>query len=134
MLKGTKRTVRRARSLRRKMTLPEVLLWKVLRTRPDGFKFRRQHPAGSYVLDFYCEQASLAIEVDGRAHESRFEADIERDRRLAGEGIRTLRLPADYVLDDPQLAVVAIVEACRARLLHHPPAAGGLPPLQGGSG
>jgi hypothetical protein len=48
------------------MSLPEGLLWRELRKRPSGLKFRRQHPAGIYVLDFYCAAARLAIEVDGR--------------------------------------------------------------------
>ena len=60
--------VKRARALRRAMSLPEVLLWQVLRTRPNGLKFRKQHPTGAYVLDFYCGDARLAIEVDGEAH------------------------------------------------------------------
>jgi very-short-patch-repair endonuclease len=61
-------TTRNARNLRRKMTLPEVILWQWLRQRPDGLKFRRQHPTGPYVLDFFCSDARLAIEVDGEAH------------------------------------------------------------------
>src|SRR5205085_11001890 len=47
-------TTRDARKLRRKMTLPEVILWHWLRQRPNGLKFRRQHPTGPYVLDFFC--------------------------------------------------------------------------------
>jgi very-short-patch-repair endonuclease len=51
------------------MTLPEVLLWNGLRGgRLEGLRFRRQHPFGPYILDFYCEQAKLAVEVDGMAH------------------------------------------------------------------
>jgi hypothetical protein len=49
------------------MTLPEVVLWQCLRQRPEGLKFRRQHPTGPYVLDFFCSDARLAIEVDGEA-------------------------------------------------------------------
>jgi len=69
MLAGPRRTVKNARNLRRTMTMPEVALWARLRSRPDGFKFRRQHPAGRYVLDFFCNEARLAIEVDGASHE-----------------------------------------------------------------
>ncbi len=47
----------RARKLRRGMTLPEGLLWRELRQRPAGLKFRRQHPSGAYILDFYCSDA-----------------------------------------------------------------------------
>jgi very-short-patch-repair endonuclease len=117
------------------MTLPEVLLWRELRARPGGLKFRRQHPAGPYVLDFYCEAAKLAVEVDGEAHErgDMPGRDKERDEWLRVAGIRTLRVPAREVLQNVEAVVLAIVDSCRAKPLHHPPAAGGPPPLQGGS-
>ena len=63
------KTVRNARRLRSEMSLPEVLLWRELRKRPGGFKFRRQYPEGRYVLDFACLEARLGIEVDGEAHD-----------------------------------------------------------------
>ncbi len=68
MLTGPGSTIRNARRLRKEMSLPEVVLWRELRRRPGGFKYRRQHPAGPYVLDFACLRAKLAIEVDGMAH------------------------------------------------------------------
>lgn len=67
-VKSTRRARVGAKRLRRAMALPEVLLWQVLRTQPGGHRFRRQAPAGDYVLDFYCAPARLAIEVDGEAH------------------------------------------------------------------
>ena len=70
MIQGPRKTVKRARKLRSEMSLPEVLLWSELRKRPGGFKIRRQHSAAEYVLDFYCAKMKLAIEVDGRAHDS----------------------------------------------------------------
>ncbi len=57
-----------ARKLRRDMSPPEVMVWVHLRARKDGTTFRRQHPVGPYVLDFYCPQARLAIEIDGEHH------------------------------------------------------------------
>ncbi|MDB5691357.1 MAG: hypothetical protein JWO81_420 [Alphaproteobacteria bacterium] len=116
------------------MTLPEVLLWRELRQRPEGFKFRRQHPAGPYVLDFYCEAARLAVEVDGEAHDrgDMPERDNERDEWLRVAGIRSLRVPAREVLQDVEAVMLAIIDQCHARPLHHPPSAGGPPPLQGG--
>ncbi len=94
--------IRKARALRRQMTLPEVKLWSELRKRPGGFKFRRQHPIETYVLDFYCPEARLAIEVDGIAHDigSRPMHDGERDKRLEKRAVRTLRVPAKDVLND----------------------------------
>jgi very-short-patch-repair endonuclease len=114
MLGTTKRNVRRARALRRSMTLPEVLLWRLLRTRPDGLKFRRQHPAGPYVLDFYCESAKLAVEVDGAVHGMGDlpKRDAERDQWLAKAGIQTYRIPARDVLDDEEAVLTAIVQLC----------------------
>jgi very-short-patch-repair endonuclease len=58
-----------AKSLRRKLSLPEGLLWRAIKGRKlDGLHFRKQHPIGPYVLDFYCDEARLAIEVDGQSH------------------------------------------------------------------
>ena len=60
--------VRLARKLRRSMTLPEVLLWNALRTRPNCLKFRKQHPIIGYVADFACLSHRLIVEVDGESH------------------------------------------------------------------
>jgi len=68
MLHGPKSTQAFAKQQRRSMSLPEVLLWQQLRKRDQGLRFRRQHPAGPYVLDFYCPSIKLAVEVDGEAH------------------------------------------------------------------
>ena len=99
---GPTETVRRARKLRSEMSPPELLLWSALRERPRGFKFRRQHPAGHYVLDFYCASVRLAIEVDGFAHDSARAAarDAGRSGWLRSQQIATLRVPARVVLDD----------------------------------
>ena len=130
MLSPRRTTVKKARSLRRAMTLPEVLLWEALRTRPGGLKFRRQHPAGPYVLDFYCESALKGIEVDGMAHEmgDNPARDLARDAWLAEAGIAVIRIPARDVLRSLDNVVQFLVDRCRP--LHHP--ADGPPPLQGG--
>ena len=134
MLRSTRRNVKRARTLRRDMTLPEVLLWQHLRRRPEGLKFRRQHPAGPYVLDFYCDQAKLCIEVDGLAHELGHnpKADTARDAWLARAGIRTTRVAALDVLNNLDGVLQLIVQECRAIPLHHSAMPNGPPPLQGG--
>ena len=132
MITGPRDTLKRARKLRSEMTLPEGLLWRALRLRPNGLKFRRQHPAGIYVLDFYCAAAKLAVEVDGMAHDG-FEAerrDRTRSHYLRSQGVATLRVPARAVLEDLDLAVARIVEVCMTRVpLHH--AAHGPPPRSG---
>ena len=133
MLAGPPSTVEKARQLRRQMSWPEVILWRRLRLRPAGFKFRRQHPAGPYVLDFFCSEAMLAIEVDGMAHEfeRRAESDAARNSWLSARGIETLRISAGDVTRDPDEIVESILAICadRANPLHQPPA--GPPPRSG---
>ena len=117
-------TIAKARKLRRKMSLPEVLPWRELHKRPAGLKFRRQHAARPYVLDFCCSDARLAIEVDGLAHDmgDRPERDIARDRWFAAAGIETVRLPASDVLKDAVAAAESLAGYARSRLPpHHPP-------------
>jgi very-short-patch-repair endonuclease len=83
------------------MTLPEVLLWQELRGgKLNGLQFRRQHPMGSYILDFFCAAARLAIEVDGSGHEEaeQLAHDQRRDEWLASEGIAVVRIAAVDVL------------------------------------
>jgi very-short-patch-repair endonuclease len=102
------------------MSLPELMLWKAIRRgQMDGLKFRRQHPIGPYVLDFFCPAVRLAVEVDGQAHhtEDRPEKDAARDRWLARQGIMTLRIPASWVLNSVDSALAAI----RQQLTHLPP-------------
>ncbi|MGK6322505.1 endonuclease domain-containing protein [Sphingomonas sp. DT-51] len=90
-----------ARALRQTMSLPEVLLWRALRERPAGFKFRRQHPSGPYVADFCCHAARLIIEIDGEARErgDRPARDAARDAWFAACGLLTVRRSAGDVLD-----------------------------------
>ncbi len=116
MIHGPASTQRRASRLRQSMTLPEVLLWRELRKRPDGLKFRRQHPAGDYVLDFYCAEVDLAIEVDGAAHDCGevAEKDERRDTWLQANGVTLLRIPARQVLRDGTLVVEAILAAAES--------------------
>jgi very-short-patch-repair endonuclease len=83
-----------ARQLRRDQTDKEKQLWHALRGhRFAGFKFRRQHLIGSYLLDFYCADAKLDIELDGFQHglPEGIQHDEERETFLAGQGIETLR-------------------------------------------
>jgi very-short-patch-repair endonuclease len=103
-----------ARALRREMTLPEVVLWQVLRGRRlQGLKFRRQHALGPFILDFYCDEARLAVEVDGALHadQGSGQYDAERDAYVARYGVRTLRLSATVVLKDMTSACEAILAA-----------------------
>ncbi len=113
--KRLNRDVTRARELREQMSLPEVLLWRLLRGEPGGVKFRRQHPLGAYVLDFYCAKAKVCIEIDGIAHEmgSRPERDEMRDAWLREQGIDFLRIPASDVLRSPDDVAEVVLRYCR---------------------
>ncbi len=113
-------TIRVARKLRRDMTLPEVVLWSRLRQgRLDGLRFRRQHPIGPYVLDFYCADARLAVEVDGMAHDfsEQIRHDERRTERLSEARINVLRFAASDILKEETLegVLLAILEAARNR-------------------
>ena len=132
MLRSPRSLVERGRKLRKGMSLPEVLLWNELRKRPSGLKFRRQHPAGYYVLDFFCAQAALCIEVDGAAHDAgdQPEFDARRSDWLSLHGITTLRINAADVLDNLGGVLEHIVDMALQRLPLHrrsdgpPPRAG----------
>ena len=83
-----------ARKLRREATQPERILWSKLRSaQMDGVSFRRQHPMGPYVLDFYCPSLGIVIELDGDQHgfDKRAVADRRRDHWLRSHGLKVLR-------------------------------------------
>ena len=130
--KGRSHAIRTARARRRTMSPPELALWAVLRGRPYGLKFRRQHPIGDHLaLDFFCNDARLAIEVDGEAHNcgDRPQRDEARDAFLAARGIVTMRVAAVDVLRDLDGVMTGVLHVVRGRLpLHHPAAPGGPPP------
>ena len=99
------------------MSLPEVLLWRELRKKPDGVQFRRQHPAGPYVLDFFCATANLAVEIDGEVH-SRGDhpmRDEARDKWLESRGVRVMRVSANDILKNLDGVLQFIATATGAR-------------------
>lgn len=110
-MEAPRETRRLAKHLRRELTLPEGLLWRAIKSRRlDGLHFRKQHPVGPYVLDFYCDALKLCIEVDGQAHGAgdRPRRDELRDAWLADTGVRTLRLRASLILEDLDAAIATI--------------------------
>ncbi|PKP93288.1 MAG: hypothetical protein CVT77_05935 [Alphaproteobacteria bacterium HGW-Alphaproteobacteria-16] len=141
-LEGSERSRRLAKRLRREMTPPEIALWIALRSNAEGLRFRKQHAAGPYVLDFFCAPARLAIEVDGEAHErgDRPARDAVRDAWLAAQDICTLRYAAVEVLGNLDGVVQQIVAVAVERIANYPagrrppPPSPSVPPPPGGEG
>ncbi|MGH7011856.1 MAG: endonuclease domain-containing protein [Caulobacteraceae bacterium] len=107
-------THRRAKTLRGRMSPAEVLLWMRLRERrPERPSFRRQHPIGPYIADFYCAAARLVVEIDGADHseEAQVDHDERRDAYMTERGYRVLRCPAAGVLEDPDAAAWGILQS-----------------------
>jgi very-short-patch-repair endonuclease len=98
------------------MSLPEVLLWIQLKARPSGLKFRKQHPFGRFVADFYCDAAKLIVEVDGIAHDMGDQPafDAQRDAWFRSEGLVVLRIPAREILSDMDAVISVILVAADA--------------------
>jgi formamidopyrimidine-DNA glycosylase len=108
--------VARARELREATTDAEKKLWRRIRSRQLlGTKFRRQHPIGDYIVDFYCDEARLAIELDGGQHASSSDYDSARTEELERRGIRVLRFWNNEVLRNLDGVLLRIAEAV------HPP-------------
>ncbi|WP_271065817.1 DUF559 domain-containing protein [Caulobacter sp. NIBR1757] len=132
---------KRARSLRREMSKPEVWLWTRLRVRLEGQPpFRRQHPMGHYILDFFCPQAKLVVEIDGQGHWTEEQAahDARRDAWLRAEGLTVQRIAASEVLADPDAIADGLRllahELAEGRRSTSSPVYGGGGPRSGGGG
>ncbi len=118
------RTRDNARKLREIGTDAERTLWYRLRAgRLSGFKFRRQHPVSPYVVDFYCDEAKLAVELDGSQHDEA--TDHTRTRALERAGCKVLRFWDDEVLMRTDDVLEAILKAAQERTLTPDPSPGG---------
>jgi len=106
-----------ANRLRRTQTRAEILLWSELKKRPDGFKFRRQHPIGIYIADFYCHEAKLIVEVDGCIHDvqSVKAKDAIRQSDLEKLGIQILRFTNHELFQNLEHVIIFIKCACGNR-------------------
>ena len=110
-------TIAAAKDFRRNLSAPEAMLWVRLRARsPNRPAFRRQHPIGRCVLDFYCAKAKVAVEIDGRAHEAedRPERDARRDGWLEAQGVTVVRIPACEVLANADAVADGIIRTALA--------------------
>ena len=81
----------KARRLRNESTFSEILLWLKIKGKTFGYEFHRQVPIDEYIVDFYCHELHLAIEVDGSSHDNKFEYDLKRQRKLESLGVRFIR-------------------------------------------
>ena len=99
-----------AKDLRKNMTAAEIVLWCYLKAGVNGLKFRRQHPLGIYIIDFYCHKLKLIIEVDGNIHDTdKIKLyDAERESNLVNEGYSIIRFSNDQVLKDINSVLTAI--------------------------
>jgi len=114
-IRGTSRELEdAARRMRARPTSAEEVLWRALQKKQiSGLRFRRQHPVGRFVLDFYCPSHKLVVEVDGAVHDAQQERDAERTKALETHGYRVLRFTNDEVLHDLP-SVVARIAAVAA--------------------
>jgi len=110
---------RYAKEMRRDPTPAELSLWRLVRNRRlTGYKFRRQHPFGPYILDFYCPSARLVIELDGDTHATPEgkQADAERERYLKRRGIEVIRFWNTEIADNPDGVLNLLAETCQTRV------------------
>jgi len=92
------------------MTLPERLVWAVLRSRGlKGWKFRRQVPIGPFIVDFLCAEARLVVEIDGASHDTQQAYDRQRERYLQCVGYRVLRLTNEQVFDELEGSMMLVL-------------------------
>jgi very-short-patch-repair endonuclease len=113
-MRSAKDAHQRAKGFRKAMSPPEVRLWTRLRQlRGGGPTFRRQHPIGPYIADFYCAAAKLVVEVDGAHHteDAQIAHDAERSAYLESLGYRVVRCPGRDVMANADEAAQGIVQA-----------------------
>ena len=87
-----------ARVLRKNSTLPEIILWKHIKKRAFGVQFHRQVPMLEFIVDFYCHEIGLAIEIDGSSHDHSYLYDARRQGKLEKEGVKFIRFTNEEVL------------------------------------
>ena len=109
----------KAKSLRENQTIAESKLWERLKAKQlKGLKFRRQHPIGLYIVDFYCHQLKLAIEIDGGYHDtvSQREKDELRTKNLEGLGLKVIRFKNSEVEKNLNKVLKTLVKITEDRL------------------
>jgi very-short-patch-repair endonuclease len=102
-----------ARELRRKCTPSEAILWSKIRRKSLGYEFHRQVPIDKYIVDFYCHELMLAIEVDGSIHDNRHEYDMIRQKNIEKFGVTFIRFDNKDVIKD----IYGVIRALMAAIL-----------------
>jgi very-short-patch-repair endonuclease len=103
-----------ARELRQPQTPAEVKLWSRLRNHQlDGLKIRRQHPVDRFIIDFYCAEAKLCIEIDGDSHAEQLEYDQARTDYLNERGYNVIRFTNREVFNQCEAVCQQIADECR---------------------
>jgi very-short-patch-repair endonuclease len=107
-----------AKLLRKEMTPPEARIWARLKSKPDGLHFRKQHPIGPYIVDFYCAAAGLVIEVEGQIHDVAEVArrDERRAAWLESQGLHVYRMNAADIMADPDEAAHSVYLLAKERV------------------
>lgn len=115
-----------ARNLRKNSTLAEVLLWRELKGKQvKGYDFHRQKPIDKFIVDFYCCDLPLAIEIDGSSHDEKIDRDEERQKKLEALGVRFLRFTDLEVKTNLQGVIMTIEEWIEANIPTPNPSKGG---------
>ena len=113
-----------ARELRINSTKSEIILWNKIKKKSLGVEFHRQVPIDDFIVDFFCHEIMLAIEVDGATHLYNFENDNKRQKRLESFGIKVLRIDdkdVRFALNDVLRAIELTVEDLVMNVKEHPP-------------
>ena len=112
-LHNKKKHTPRRRTLRKDATSSERILWSYLRNaQVGGYKFRRQHGIGPYIVDFYCSSLHFILEIDGHVHADRREYDERRQSYLEAKGCHVLRIRNEQVYDDIESVLEKIYSTC----------------------
>ena len=102
-----------ARALRKRGTLAEVILWQCIKRKAIyGYEFHRQVPIDNYIVDFYCHELKLVIEIDGISHDDKFEYDQMREHKLKSLGVNLIRFADEDVKSETE----AVLQALKRRI------------------
>ena len=103
-----------AKELRKNMTNAEKILWNYLKVKPNGYKFRRQHPLRVYIADFYCHKLKLVIELDGSIHDNEEVKlnDEIRQKLIEEDGLTVMRFKNEEILKSIENVLKGVLEKC----------------------